>query len=500
MTEIEKKLSFQDRLNSIEKYHFFDSDSRFPNLIHCRLLVETRIDEALARQAWDIAGGRQPLFGCHVESRHGRLCWKKQPPVAGCASLVSESSGNHPIDPVSLQVGGSICFDDLWTAPGPLSNFRERLDATNQLGPFLLVRRWSVPADANGENVAYFSEIWFTTHHALCDGVGAVSFINDWWQVYDNLVTGVKPTRGLMTLRQDKFLQRNQLGLMRWKFFRQLPFQAVGIFGATKFLFRKSATFRLSPVQTNYSKFNPSDLKLDKPLPETPAIVSGWIDIKTLEQLVRDTTNHQTSLNARLLGDLFNAIQRWRLRFDRAASPQDWIRVILPMNIREFADRRLPSINRTSIVQIDRRNMSELADPALFRSIDREINLIRKWQLDRMFLIVIRGLSVVQPLVRRAAQNKKPRGIAVFTNLGQPFRQRERSIAGAPSSKKLTPIEIDFLGPLRYGTPLNIAVARYQDRLRVTIHYDAAILTQLEASDLLQEYLAALRATISPAP
>ncbi len=497
MTEIQRKLPSHDRLNSIEKYHFFDSDSQFPNLIHCRLLVETRIDEALARHAWDIAGGRQPLFGCHVESRHGRLCWKKQPPVASCASVVSESSDNHPIDSVSLQCNASICFDDLPTAPGPLSDFRERLDSTSPLGPFLLVRRWSVPADANAENVAHFSEIWFTTHHALCDGAGAVSFINDWWRVYDNLVTGVKPTRGLMTLRLDKFLQRNQLGLGRWKFFRQLPFQAVGIFGATKFLFRKSATLRLSPEQTNYSKFDPSDLKLDKPLPETPAIVSGWIDVETLEQLVRDTTNHQTSLNSRLLGDLFNAIQRWRSRIDRAASPQDWIRIILPMNIREFADRRLPSVNRTSIVQIDRRNMSELADPALFRSIDREINLIRKWQLDRMFLIVIRGLSIFQPLVRRAAQNKKPRGIAVFTNLGQPFRQHERSIAEAPSSKKLIPTEIDFLGPLRYGTPLNIAVARYQDRLRVTIHYDSAILSQVEASDLLREYLTALRATIS---
>ena len=168
------------------------------------------------------------------------------------------------------------------------------------------------------------------------------------------------------------------------------------------------------------------------------------------------------------------------------------------MNIREFSDRHLPSVNRTSIVQIDRRSLAKLADFDLFRSIDREINIIRQWQLDRIFLIAIRGLAVFQPLIRRVAQTKKHRGMAVFTNLGQPFRRRERAQLKNPGDQRLTPLEIDFLGPLRFGTPLNIAVARYQNRLRVTIHYDSAVVTLAEANDLLREYLFALRVAISP--
>ena len=55
------------------------------------------------------------------------------------------------------------------------------------------------------------------------------------------------------------------------------------------------------------------------------------------------------------------------------------------------------------------------------------------------------------------------------------------------------PIEVDFAGPLRVGTPFNLSVAKYGERLRVTLHFDLQVVSTEQARGLMDGFLAELR-------
>ena len=194
------------------------------------------------------------------------------------------------------------------------------------------------------------------------------------------------------------------------------------------------------------------------------------------------------SLNSILLCDLFRAIHQWRIIGQQDVSEKDWLRIILPISLRGFKDRKSAIANRTSLVQIDRRELGSTSREALASSIDREITLIRRWKLDRIFLIFVRLMSLFESNLRKAAKNRKSRGVAVFTNLGRPLRKMERFPAdeSEPLNRLL---EFDFVGPIRYGTPLNFSVARFRKSLRITLHYDASIVQRGDARELLRTYV-----------
>lgn len=455
------------RLNSIEQFHYFDSQPQFPNLIAARLSFDSDINESRAREAWQIIGQRQPLFNSTVVPRNGRLIWEKQP------DSESDKSSNK---------SNNVIFEELETAPQswPIFNRFSRFDC---LGPFLLVRRWPT----SGQNK--HTEAWFISHHAVCDGAAAVAGINEWLMVYENLSNGVDPCQNLPRLSLHRFQQRNCLGLNRWKFLKNLPFQAIGMYGAAKFLFRRHAVLKAQSFQANGFDSSASER------PDFPAIIGDWLPPETCRRLESASQQFAVSLNTCLLGVLFGTLERWHDSIGLPTKRAAWLRIILPMNLRELAHRRLPAANRTSLVQIDRRGVPEIGSPssaAFLKSLQREISIIQRWQLDRMFLIAIRGLSVFPGLLRRVAQNQKPRGIAVFTNLGQPLRWHEKRLARNQETTALIPTEIDFCGPLRPGTSLNFSLARYQNRLRISLHFEPSVVSRAQAAELLKEYLNAL--------
>ena len=319
--------------------------------------------------------------------------------------------------------------------------------------------------------------MWFWAHHVLCDGAAAVIFINNWLQVYRNLIANQEFGQRISRIDVSLLEKRNSLGIKSWKFIKQVPFQVFGLFGAVKFIFRDTTT----TFDTSESESPPQQRNL-------PAILSIWINETEVRRLLSESARLKVSLNSILLGDLFRAFHQWRKCRCNDAKESDWLRIILPMNLREFADRGLPMANRTSLVQIDRRELSSVARDDLSRSIDREVKLIRRWRLDRMFLIFVRILSLFELNLRKAAANPKSRGIAVFTNLGRPIK----NIPG-PSSEPDLPalsrlLEFDFVGPIRLGTPFNFAVGRFRQGLRITLHYDSHIFSPEDAHQLLQIY------------
>ncbi len=460
------------------------------------------MDPEWAHRACYWVGERHQILGCQIEEQQGRWCWVRDPELFRRKWLSSDS---HSIaDSDHQDRAWWFHYEMLDREPREAPRLDECLRDVEFYRPCLIIRSWKVcgsaPSNSPGNSTnEIHTEIWFVVHHAFCDGGGGIAIANDWIQIYENLIAGEEPTKGLPPIDSRRFAKRNHLGLLRWKFLRVLPLQPVGLLGAIKFIFRKTAQLStaLSSGQTSSSTETPEP----QPNPVARfAFVAAWMDADRVQWLERDAEDHGFNLNARFLGEMFGSLQRWYLKREPSGSPKDWIRIILPISLRDIGDRRLPAANRSSLVQVDRRNLKNPVPQSLFQSIEREIQIIMSCQLDRMFLIFIRVIGLSDRLLKHVSQNRKHRGLAVFTNLGQPFRRLERrhrdnTFGGATKGQALArfrPVEIDFLAPLRHGTPLNFSIAKFEGRMRVTIHFDPDVVDREEATALLDDYIRAV--------
>ena len=124
--------------------------------------------------------------------------------------------------------------------------------------------------------------------------------------------------------------------------------------------------------------------------------------------------------------------------------------------------------------------------------LDREIKIIVGWQFDKLFLLVVRLMSVSRWWIRRSAANPRARGTIVFTNLGQTFRsvsKRAQKLSRQTSDADhlLEIVDFDFAGPTRSAMPLNFTIQRHQQRYRITARFDRRVLTTDQASSFLNQ-------------
>lgn len=451
-TATELKSLFPMPMTSIEKYHWLEDTAEHPNFIFAQLRFADPLDADLARLAWQTATERQPATYA-VAHRRQRWQWEFSEPQAQAA----------------------------WPPPGCLYRYQDNPASAAWKPPIegqgvgLVISNWTRPRE-DEEGHAFRGQASFFAHHALADGVGSLQVINDWRTIYDNLLRKREPLTGIHPLDLERLPQRNNLGLLRWRYLKHLPKQPIALFGAAKFVLRKTP-----PLVPGYHG------RESGPPPGFPAIMGTWLSAEASAAVYRQAQQLGITSNALLMGQLFLALADWRRRQSPTATDRDWMRMILPINIRTIADRRMPATNRTSLVQIDRRTPPRTNEDSFFRMLDREVKIIRGWQLEKMFLLAVRGLSLSDAVLRRAANSPTSRGMAVFTDLGRPFRRLRGQSAGA-SRNGLQPVAFDLVGPIRPGTPANFSVTRFDGRLRISLHYDRRVLKPAQAEELLATY------------
>lgn len=476
----EKAATLPIPMNSIERFHWFDDEPQYPNAVFARIVFDGEIDEATARLAWKLAKEPHAFVGMNPVSEIG---W------AG-----SQWKWNPDRDVARFEYARNQVGD--W----PLQVTRETGE-TVRLGCFLGINAF----DADSGNV--HSEVWFYAHHSLADGIGCLKAINDWLMIYDNLQNDREPNKGVHRVDQSLLAHRSRLGLLSWNYLRYLPHQTIALFGAAKFLFRKTAVLKTGKSNLDGDVSKDGDAMDESPF---PSLIGRWLEetdtqrvYDVAKQTARDTGG-SVSANSVLLGQWFHCLAQWREGLDDSSRSQDWLRVILPMSVRTARDKRLPMANRTAIVQIDRQAPQQGQMSKFYRLLHREIDIIRSWQLEKMFLIFIRLFGVSNRILKSMASNPTSRGISVFTDLGRPFRsvlkrlKRNENVAknrtpSKQTSLSLKPIDFDLMGPIRRGTPLNVSVSRFEKRLKITLHFDRTVLSQAEATKILDSYIDGLK-------
>ncbi|WP_157665124.1 hypothetical protein [Mariniblastus fucicola] len=457
----------------METFHLHSSSGPWPNCVTARVRFRGPIDVAVARQAWLHCVARQRHAVWPIESLNGWPKWSTGDAEERLGELAEASFHDVEFDRLpDREIDLELPFMNDRGLP--------KVEATDRAGFGL----WCVRCKSNDDVTLIFA-----ADHALADGAAAITFIRDWMLVYHNLVAENEIDRGLVKLDWQRWKSRSHLGLFRWSFLKFLPCQAIGLFGATKFIFRKFSTIEAADSTVSTSETR------------SPGIIGSDVSPQLLAELNDRADRLGVSTNSLLMTALFRAMKRVRSSLESGTSTRSfwserkWIRLVLPISIRGVADRKLPCANRASLVQIERTFEQVANADAAAQTIDREVRIIMGFKLDHVFLIAIRMISVVPVALRFVARNQKSRGTAVFTNLGEPFRKTR-----ACNFREVGNLEVkdyDLCGPVRCGTPVNFSWSTFRKRVgsemqthgRISLHFDRAIVDDRTA-DMMQQAFA----------
>jgi hypothetical protein len=435
-------------LTTLEELLFWEDRPAYPWSCFVRAHLSGRIDRPAFESAATEALKRHPLLSATVERRgRGHLRWvvADEP-----RSVIRWESG---------PVGG----------PFPHAT---RLDLFREIGI-----RFHVVVDGD------LCDVVIQFHHACCDGSGILAFIHDMLIAYAVARGEASDQVQLPPLDPHGLATRGRFGLTLGKFLRMLPRQMVGLAGARQFLMRSPA-----PIIPHRADAN------DGPLPAAyPAVLSHVLDAEDTRRLRTAAMQRGIRLNDLLARDLFLALGEWRSRQGIAADGQ-WLRMMVPMNLRTAGDLLLPALNRSSSVFLDRR-AADLADAdRLAQSIHDEMDLIKRYQLGFTFVFSTQICNLLPGALKKQVRANRHTVSCIFSNLGKLFLrsplpwQAGRIVAG-----NMTLDSFEVVAPVRPCGCVTFVTSIYADQLTITLHYDPRPLTREQAADILNGFVRRLQ-------
>lgn len=320
-------------------------------------------------------------------------------------------------------------------------------------------------------------------HHACCDGIGFVAFIDELLVAYTLALGGAPADLCLPALEPEKLASRHKLGLTFGQMIRMAPGVLLRLRGAARFLLRSPA-----PIVPHQPVGD------DDPLPAAyPAVLSGVLDRGELAHLRKVAARHGAWLNDLLARELFLALADWRTRWN-IPNDDDWLRIMVPMNLRTPADHRLPAASLASFVCLDWRRRDGADPEPLLCGIHEQMSLAVDRQLGLTFVFFCGLLNLIPGGLKAHIRKPRCQVSTVLTNLGRTLahsplpRQAGRLVAG-----NVTLEGFDSVAPIRPYTCASFAATTYTNRLTITLHYDPRPLTRDQAADLLETFMRRLR-------
>lgn len=432
-------------LTACEEYLARDDYAAYPNTIAERFRFEGRMDWRAAERAEACLLRRHPLIGCRVR-------WRKRlgrSPVPEW--LPAESPEHHLGRFARSEVGDWPVLSGIDLDSGPAGRIAYVFDEDS-------------------------TDILLQGHHAFCDGVAGLQIMIDFMQAYAQAVEAPDREPQLLALDSSLLRVRGDFGFGSWAYLRRLHRQALGLYGVHEFLNHTAQPLVPAPLS-----------ELDQSSTETsPSSLTFRTESESLPGLKLRAKRSGVTVNEWLLAALFQAMLQWRQTRELAA-PGDWMRVMVPMNLRDLRHRRMPAANRVSFVSLDRQPGQCRDFTALANSIHQQMSVIHDNDLGLTFLTML-GLARLTPGgMKRLAKPDRCGATAILTNLGDPLRKvRLPRRNGELQVGNLTLKEMDLLPPLRPNTNIALAAFRYAGRQCLTLHHDSRVIQSEDAADLLQ--------------
>ncbi|MHB1034373.1 MAG: condensation domain-containing protein [Pirellulales bacterium] len=325
-------------------------------------------------------------------------------------------------------------------------------------------------------------------HHACCDGVGAIQFLEDLLATYARTLGTCEDSPTLGPLREEALRRRTRFGLSAPRFLKLLPKQLVGLLRVCKFLVHAGA-----PLAGALER--PGDDGLPA---QYPAVCDRRLTAEETSSLMVAAKRDRVTLNDLMVRDWFLAMGDFRSRH-LPDGGNGRLRLAVPTNLRGPEDGDIPAANIVSMVFLDRRP-SDLADlDRLLDGIHREMDQIKRCRLGLMFVFALATARLLPGCLSRMTRADRCLATAVLTNLGMPLRAWPLMTTERLARAGDVVLEaIDFLAPLRPHTHAAVGVLTYASRLHVALHYDPRAIRAAQADDLVEAFMTRLRASGVP--
>lgn len=413
-------------LTPIERYFFHDHRESHPAWIRYEFTFQGAFERAAFERAWAQLERRHPLTGATVaERRWGGPVW---------------------------QLGAARpewSWGEADALPGKRHDLSARagLQGVGQVGPA-------------------GTKLTLQVHHAVADGLGLLLIAEDLFTLYAIECGATIELPAIPELGRRR--ERASSGTPQaW---RQLPWLMIGvIWGAV--------LGRQRVVQLRGTDENRAWRGLT-------ARVCAAEELARLRGAARQAG---TSLNELLIRDVQVALGAWLQRHG-PARPEEWTRVLVPVNVGGARADARSSSNALGVALIDRRVRSLGRRARLLQRAREDMAFIRQRGLMRAFGAGMWLRGLLPGALRRHCRRGGARSTMVFSNLGKILDRgplvRPDGVLAVPGAE-LT----GFVGwgPCRPGTSLFVLAAEYRGRLSLGVEYDPTVLSATEAEDFADE-------------
>ncbi|MBX3437852.1 MAG: hypothetical protein KF861_10210 [Planctomycetaceae bacterium] len=410
--------------------------------------------------------------------------------------------------PIDLQLRGVLdrtAFDDavrLTVGRHPLLNALAHAHASRvpqwvEAGEFALTSDWNVEAAPLRPTPTDFVDlaahpglrVWIRTgdqqtrvvlqfHHACCDALGALQFVEELLLVYDALIRKAAWNEKLAALEPLRLTQRGDYGLSAAQYRPNIKDVLVMARIWSTTLLRRADPVAVpsssAPATTSTAEVRPFLTK-----------VLAAEDMQRLQAVARQCS---ASVNDMMLRDLFLVLREWNAECGRNRRTR--LTVNVPVSLRSRAEEGMPAANSLGFWFVHRNGGACTDPPALLASIRDEMASVKKWRLP-LFFVGGLGIAMRTPgLMRCLLASKRSFATAVFSNVGRVFsqtplkRDNGRLICGNVVLEQIAGVP-----PLRPGTRVAIVVSTYAEETTISLRSDPKYFTPATTADFLDRFV-----------
>jgi hypothetical protein len=440
-------------LTPFEYYYWSDDRREYPTAFPIDLSFSGKLDQAAFLTALAQARARHPLLSALVDGSTPRPQW--------------------------ISSGQQTLFVD-WAPQGvPITHpDGEYIDLRTHVGLRIWVR--------TAENT---TRVLFEFHHACCDGVGSLQFIEELLVCYAGAAGGAGEPPKLSELVVERLRDRGALDAGS----SDKPSLTIAVRDTlitavvwAEIVFQRSALLAV-PSPNAAAR----ELDLSRPFLEfeTQAISS-----EVTQQLRGIAASRGTTLNDLLLRDLFIVLRDWNQLHAEASRGR--LRVSVPINVRGPDERTMPAANRIGFAFVSPKRREFGNEVKLLDAVHRQMERIKQWKLALFFLGGLAFASNFKRLVPWMLGRNRSFATMVLSNIGRVFsqsalpRQEGRLVCGNVILDGITCVP-----PIRPLTRAAIAVSEYAGNTIICLRCDPHLFRRDESRALLDSYINRLQAT-----
>lgn len=341
------------------------------------------------------------------------------------------------------------------------------------------------------------TKLFFNFHHAVCDGLGAMQFINGVMSEYDYLwrsdhetgdqeahtghLSVQEPSDSTFETAQERLKGRNEF-----------------VIPAPVKLTRKQA---ISGMTRELCKVIFRRPKAIPAVHRSPSNDERQENVR-LVSLAEDTTKklgevaraQGSTLNDLIVRDWLLTLRGW-FQVKSPATTSGWLRVLVPTNLRDPSMSDISAANILGYAMVTRRLGECDSEAELLSSISADMSAVRDWGLGALFVTGLGFVDAIPGLLWLICRCSRRFSTSLLSNLGNVSRHFDEQLnlkGGTIQAGNLNINRISAIPPVRPGTRVSMVVARYQGQLDFSIRYDARWFDEDSIRDLVDRFTSQL--------